>query len=196
MGNHDCAVLRLPLRFSRSAAGAIKCHVQLMREWCAADPSGWDMIKFIENLRLTHRIGDITFVHSSPRDPLWEYLFIADAYDDPGKLDGVFDFIKRVCFCGHTHFPGVVTRADSGEYDSMRAEGGEFCVALPMDSKAYVNVGSVGQPRDRDTRACYVEFAGNNVTFHRVEYDYHRTMASIASLPIDPRCASRLAEGR
>jgi diadenosine tetraphosphatase ApaH/serine/threonine PP2A family protein phosphatase len=196
MGNHDYAMLRLPLHFNRAAASAIKCHVQLLREWCATTPNGWDMVKFLEDLPLTHKIGDVTFVHSSPRDPLWEYLFVHDAYDDPDKLDGVFDFIERVCFCGHTHYPGAVMRASNGEYASMPAEGDGFPVTLPVDWKAYVNIGSVGQPRDRDTRACYAELHGSRVIFHRIEYDYRKTMARIAELPIDPRCATRLAEGR
>lgn len=193
MGNHDYAVLHGPLHFNAAAISAIKCHVQLLAQWNVDSP--WDAVSYLHGLPLTHKIGDTTFVHSSPRDPLWEYLFVGEAYEDPARLEGVYDFIERVCFCGHTHFPGAVMRAEDGQYMSLRARGTEYPVALPVDWKAYVNVGSVGQPRDEDTRACYVELRGRRAVFHRVEYDYRRTMARLAALPIDPRCAERLAVG-
>ena len=64
------------------------------------------------------------------------------------------------------------------------------------EHKAIINVGSVGQPRDRDNRACYVVVDGNTVKWRRVEYDIERTtkiMDSIAQL--DQALAARLKEG-
>jgi diadenosine tetraphosphatase ApaH/serine/threonine PP2A family protein phosphatase len=63
--------------------------------------------------------------------------------------------------------------------------------------KALINVGSVGQPRDGDTRASYVTWDGSTVWFHRVEYDYRRTQQKILDTGALPRyLAARLQEGR
>ena len=60
-----------------------------------------------------------------------------------------------------------------------------------------VNVGSVGQPRDGDSRACYVELLDNELTFHRVEYDIEKTINRIYSVPeLDNMLGDRLREGR
>lgn len=194
MGNHDYAVLHGPLDFNLPATTAIECHVKLLEEWNRGSP--WNAMEYIRNLPLSHKLADTTFVHSSPRDPLWEYLFVGKEYEKPERLEGVFDFIKRLCFCGHTHHPGWVFRAADGQFTSQRAQGSEYRVKLPADKKAYLNIGSVGQPRDGDPRACYVELRGNEAIFHRIEYDYHKTMVRLSKLPIHPRCAERLALGK
>jgi len=220
MGNHDYAVVHLPLHFNAAATSAIRCHIQLLWEWYThqaldtitppAGPPGkpadhpaaqagggaFNPFEYLDRMPVTHKLGDITFVHSSPRDPMWEYLFVGEAYEDPERLEGVFDFIERVCFCGHTHYPGAVLRAANGQYVSLPARGADFLITLPVDWKAYVNVGSVGQPRDSDTRACYVELHRDKALFHRVAYDYRKTMARLKELPIHPRCAERLELGK
>jgi len=194
MGNHDYAVLHGPLHFNAAATSAIECHVKLLAAWSRNAP--WDAMAYLKSLPLAHKIGDTTFVHSSPRDPLWEYLFVGKAYEDPRRLEGVYDFIQRACFCGHTHYPGAVIRGGDDRYISLPARGGEYPLTLPVSLKAYINIGSVGQPRDGDTRACYVELGGDHATFHRIEYDFHRTIAKLCLLPIHPRCAQRLAQGK
>ena len=213
MGNHDYAVVHLPLHFNFAATSAIRCHIQLLWEWYrdqtsllmppaapqASSPkpqASFNPFEYLDGLPLTHRLGDTTFVHSSPRDPMWEYLFVGQAYADPERLEGVFDFIERLCFCGHTHYPGAVLRAADGKYVSLPAHGTDFPITLPVDWKAYVNVGSVGQPRDGDRRACYAELCDGQTIIHRVEYDYRKTMARLQALPIHPRCAERLELGK
>jgi len=63
--------------------------------------------------------------------------------------------------------------------------------------KAIINVGSVGQPRDRDNRASYVYIEGNKVHFVRVVYDYETTMKKIMAIDqLDRFHAERLKEGR
>ena len=60
-----------------------------------------------------------------------------------------------------------------------------------------VNVGSVGQPRDGDWRACYVLVDGWDITFRRVEYDVDATVAKIYAIPELPNfLGDRLREGR
>ena len=70
---------------------------------------------------------------------------------------------RRVCFFGHTHIPGVWT--ESGLYLRPDEVGEGFALA---EQKVAINVGSVGQPRDGDNRACYVLFDGERVTLPNV----------------------------
>jgi diadenosine tetraphosphatase ApaH/serine/threonine PP2A family protein phosphatase len=68
---------------------------------------------------------------------------------------------------------------------------------IPAGKKFLFNLGSVGQPRDGDTRACYAVYHGDSVTWRRVEYDYKVTMQKIFNTPqLDPRAGERLANGR
>ena len=62
--------------------------------------------------------------------------------------------------------------------------------------KYIVNVGSVGQPRDNDTRACYVEIDQNNIYFRRVEYDYKATANRIFQIErLSDKLGHRLTKG-
>ncbi len=66
-----------------------------------------------------------------------------------------------------------------------------------QDEKAIINVGSVGQPRDRDNRASYVYIENNEVHFVRLEYDYEKTAQKIYDTPqLDNFEGDRLADGR
>ena len=65
------------------------------------------------------------------------------------------------------------------------------------DKKAMINVGSVGQPRDNDPRACYVIVSDSTVEFRRVEYPFETTIAKIYDIPdLDNFLGDRLREGR
>jgi diadenosine tetraphosphatase ApaH/serine/threonine PP2A family protein phosphatase len=68
---------------------------------------------------------------------------------------------------------------------------------LDTDSKAIVNVGSVGQPRDRNPNACYVIFDGDSVVYRRVAYDKETTAGKIRKISmLDDSLAARLLEGK
>ena len=68
---------------------------------------------------------------------------------------------------------------------------------LPPDKKFLINIGSVGQPRDRDPRSCYVTFDGEVVEFHRLDYDFRKTMKKILDAKMIPRrFAERLELGK
>jgi diadenosine tetraphosphatase ApaH/serine/threonine PP2A family protein phosphatase len=113
------------------------------------------------------------------------------AHGPSEKIRGIFDMIEGVCFVGHSHFPGVVTP----EFRWLRPSDAD---GLDVSRGKYVvNEGSVGQPRDRDPRACYVEWNDGAIFFHRVEYPFHTTMQKIEEAGcFHPLSATRLAEGR
>ena len=90
------------------------------------------------------------FVHGSPRNPLSEYIFPEDIYNHR-KMERLFQLVERYCFQGHTHVPGVFT--EGFQFYAPEEIDNEYTLG---DGKLMVNVGSVGQPRDGDNRACYV----------------------------------------
>lgn len=108
LGNHDYAALADTRGFNPSARRALVWTC--MQLDLPTDPpdvieSRW---KFLADLPLTHREGDILYVHASPRNPLVEYVFPEDVHNQQ-KMDGVFGEIERCCFVGHTHVPGIFT---------------------------------------------------------------------------------------
>jgi diadenosine tetraphosphatase ApaH/serine/threonine PP2A family protein phosphatase len=146
---------------------------------------------FLSELPRTHRVGPFLFVHGSVRNPLNEYVFPEDVYNIR-KLERLFSLIERYCFQGHTHVPGVFT--EDGRFISPDEVGGRY--PLP-GGKAMFNVGSVGQPRDGDPRACYLLLDEQFVEFRRVPYPVERTMEKIYAIDqLDPFLADRLKDGR
>jgi len=151
----------------------------------------WD---FLGELPRTHTDAGYLFVHGSPREPTNEYVFPEDVYNQR-KMEALFDRIDRCCFQGHTHIPGIFT--DSGEFITPDECDYQFQMT---GAKAMFNVGSVGQPRDSDPRACYAildEADGVTVEFRRVEYPRDITVQKIYDIPsLDNMLGDRLRSGR
>lgn len=146
---------------------------------------------FLDTLPETHTEGDALFVHGTPRDPITEYLYPRDV-ERPKKLQAIFDRIPRVCFCGHTHMPGIWT--PDMVFLSPREVNHRYRL---VKDKTIVNVGSVGQARDGDGRCCYVLFDGERITYRKVSYDVEVTADKIRAVPeLDAFLADRLLEGR
>ncbi|MFO0981819.1 MAG: metallophosphoesterase family protein [Planctomycetota bacterium] len=201
-GNHDDAIFNGAGDFNVIARDVIRWTREVLRPgiFNAVDifrPGKKERWAFLRDLRPRHQVGDLLFVHGSPRDPVREYVMRGDVYFAPAKLQEIFDLIPRACFVGHTHQPGVFIEGQGHrsptELKNHFAMGGE---------KILVNVGSVGQPRDGDTRSCFavVEQGGGGqleVQFERVAYDYEETMRKIrANDKIDDLCAERLQRGK
>jgi predicted phosphodiesterase len=191
LGNHDQAAQFDPTEFNpaaeRSAYWTRKQIDAPIRNRDAADRR-WE---FLAERPLKHQEKDFLFVHGSPRNPLNEYIFPEDIYNQR-KMESIFALVERYCFQGHTHNPGVFTH----RMEFYSPEEIEYTYRLD-GRKTLVNVGSVGQPRDRDWRACYVLLDGNTVHFRRVEYDVARTVAKIKEIDeLDPFLGDRLRDGR
>jgi diadenosine tetraphosphatase ApaH/serine/threonine PP2A family protein phosphatase len=194
MGNHDEALHRDAADFNSYARQAIEYTRRRMRPrwWSSAETKArW---RYLENLPLSRQIGRFHFFHGSPRDPVREYVLSTDGLLNPEKLRGIFAAFEGVAFAGHTHQPGY-------HDEDLRWHGlsGQQTVRidLPPGRKAFVNVGSVGQPRDGDHRACYAVLEEEALTWHRVEYDYRRTQDKILQSGALPEVlARRLAVGR
>jgi diadenosine tetraphosphatase ApaH/serine/threonine PP2A family protein phosphatase len=140
---------------------------------------------------------DMLLVHGSPRRPVNEYLFADDVYSNPHKLMANFERLEQVaCFVGHTHVPGVFVDDPYFESPDELAEPGIYEIA--EDDKVIINIGSVGQPRDRDPRTSYgVVDDDGRVEFVRLEYDIEKVVHKILNTPeLDDFLGHRLLEGR
>ncbi len=123
------------------------------------------------------QLGDLrlALVHGSPRK-INEYLFVERP---DASLERLLDLAEAdVLVCGHTHLP----------YHRVLPSG-----------RHVVNDGSVGKPKDGDSRACYavVEADGRDlrVSFARVEYDVERTAQAIESSAMPREFAAMLRTG-
>jgi diadenosine tetraphosphatase ApaH/serine/threonine PP2A family protein phosphatase len=193
LGNHDWALLNDAIGFNAIAKQSIACIRKELQPYIFKDPDKRRRWDYLQGLKEKRKENDFLFVHASPRDPITEYVLPSDPHYDVEKMRLLFDLIDRICFVGHTHIPGVFTpEPDFYKPDDL---GGAF--EYRPGIKFIVNIGSVGQPRDRDPRASYVTFDEKGVRFHRVPYDYNVTMEKIKKHScFHDRSGLRLAEGR
>ncbi|AQQ70345.1 phosphodiesterase [Limihaloglobus sulfuriphilus] len=200
MGNHDHATLYEPTNFNTGAErAALWTRFELETE---PDKELLDKrMHFLINLPMRHHMelkldgshAHLEFVHASPRKPIHEYVFPDDAFSSSPKLGLIFNRVHHICFIGHTHLPGVFL----DDPDFYTADELDSVYPIIEDERAIINVGSVGQPRDGDTRASYAYVEGNEVHFVRVKYDMEKTIEKIYSIDgLDNFEADRLREGK
>lgn len=192
MGNHDYAMLNVPVGFNPIAAGAIECLKVRMEPGIYSMPWKRRRWEYLGNLKHRHMEGDSLFVHASPRDPISEYILPSDPCYDLEKLESIFQRVEHVAFVGHTHIPGVMTT----EPTFLTVQDIEHTFTIGKE-KVIINIGSVGQPRDMDKRACYVLLDGDQVIWRRLDYDVEKTVESIKKVTcLHERNGERLREGR
>ena len=196
LGNHDQGAMFDPDGFNPPAERAIfwtRDQLEARGENSEKRESRWEFLA--ERPRMFKENGFL-FVHGSARNPLNEYVFPEDIYNQR-KMDRIFALVERYCFQGHTHVPGIFTESLPEElYQFHAPEDVDYIYQLDS-RKTLVNVGSVGQPRDSDWRACYVLLDGNTLRYRRVEYDIDATVKKIYAIPeLDNFLGDRLREGR
>jgi predicted phosphodiesterase len=196
LGNHDQGALFDPDGFNVGAERAIRwTRQQLERHDHQPKHAANRLTDYLGELPRTHTEGHLLFVHGSAKRPIDEYVFPEDIYN-PLKMEHIFELIGRYCFQGHTHIPGMFTPAPDFTGPDVRDVETERRMPLPA-TKAMVNVGSVGQPRDGDSRACYVILEDDAVRFRRVAYPFEVTREKIHAIPdLDNFLGDRLAQGR
>lgn len=189
LGNHDQGALFDPEGFNTGAERAIFWTREQLEN--GGGPGGEELWDFLGERPRNYQDGKFLFVHGSARNPLNEYVFPEDIYNRR-KMEKIFALIQQYCFQGHTHVPGVFT--EDCRFYSPEEINFEYRLG---EQKVMVNVGSVGQPRDGDNRACYVSVEDDLVRFHRVEYPFAETIRKIYSIPdLDNFLGDRLRDGR
>jgi predicted phosphodiesterase len=189
LGNHDQGALFDPEGFNASAERAIFWTRKMLE---SGDSRGneerWEFLGELPRMR---REGKFLYVHGSARNPLNEYVFPEDIYNQR-KMERIFGLVDQYCFQGHTHIPGVFT----DDLNFSAPEEIDFKHVLGP-RKTLINVGSVGQPRNGDNRASYVVLDGETVSFRRTPYDFEKTIQKIYDNPdLDNFLGDRLRDGR
>ena len=192
MGNHDEALIKGAHSFNQYAREAIDWTREVLQQ---GEP---DIVKarfdYINSMGLKFQTNGLYFVHGSPRHPTIEYILREDIYNGAyDKFEEIFASFEKVLFVGHSHTPCVI----SEDLEYFPVEDIDYRFRYDDATKKYiVNVGSVGQPRDSDPRACYVEISQNEIFFHRVEYDFKATINRILNIDrLSDRLGHRLARG-
>jgi len=187
VGNHDLAVLgALDIStFSENAAAAV--------EWTRENVSA-ATLDFLAELEPAGDREGVGLFHASPRDPIWEYVLSSDQAEAGFEAQE-----QRVGLIGHSHIALFFTRLpDSrpGYAQGAQAEEG-FEIEL-QEGEWLLNPGSVGQPRDGDPRAAWLELDTEAWTarYQRVPYDIEAAAAAITAAGLPPMLAERLEVGR
>lgn len=144
--------------------------------------------QWLARLRMVRQAFDFTVVHSTLDQPAnWNY--VTNRFDAMSSFSYQF---TQVCFNGHTHVPRVYVKYSRVE------EVAADSVTIEPEARYFINVGSVGQPRDGDWRACYAiyDVSQNLIVFRRVEYDIVTTQRKILEAGLPAMLAERIREGR
>jgi predicted phosphodiesterase len=144
--------------------------------------------QWLRDLKYFRMVTSFSMVHATLDGPQrWGYVF--------DKLAASASFTYQntgVCFFGHTHVPVAFIRdtvVRGGTYSKFKVEKGK---------KYFVNVGSVGQPRDNNPKAAYVVYDLDEgmIELRRLDYDIPAAQKKILDAGLPPRLAERLAYGR
>src|SRR5687768_9457474 len=180
-GNHDeyCS--------SETDLEGFNPHAQEAINWTRSQLTEDDR-KWLRDLRYIRLVASFSIVHATLDGPQkWGYVF--------DKLAAAASFTYQntsVCFFGHTHVPVAFIRdavVRGGTYSKFKVEAGR---------KYFVNVGSVGQPRDNNPKAAYVIYDLNegSIELRRLDYDIGKAQQKILDAGLPPRLAERLAFGK
>lgn len=183
MGNHEFAVL------GRLSTDQYAPAAKESAAWTQAQLSDFELA-CLEELEISRTVDDLFFVHASAYEPeQWHYVL------DEQEAQLAFDHLDQsICFFGHSHVPVVFSEKTDGP--PRKRAGHSF---QPNEEDRYlINVGSVGQPRDKDPRACYVTYDTyqRDLEYHRVEYDIAKTQQKMASANLPQVLIDRLTIGR
>jgi len=183
VGNHDLAVtgeIDTDV-FSASAAAAV--------EWTRGTASEQTM-EFLKGLKPEAGAEDVGLYHASPRDPVWEYVLAIDQ-----AIECMAEQAGRVSLIGHSHVALYFSESDGAGNGAQAADGHELELG---EGRWLLNPGSVGQPRDGDPRAAWLELDTEawKATYHRVPYDIDSAADAIREVGLPDLLAERLSIGQ
>jgi diadenosine tetraphosphatase ApaH/serine/threonine PP2A family protein phosphatase len=182
LGNHDAAVAgRMDYSYYYAAAREVL-------DWTAASLTVHNMA-WLKGLVYSRPEGPVMYGHASPRDPAaFEYVFALEQAED---LVVRAERLHHLTFIGHSHLQRAFLLGEPVR--DIWAEQVKI-----EDGLTYLcSIGSCGQPRDYDPRACFGVWddAAKVVEFHRVPYDAEMTAAKILTAGLSPHFARRLLHG-
>ena len=183
LGNHDSVAL------GRETSENFNFYARRAIEWTRENLSK-ESVDFLNGLSYLQNEGELCFVHASPRSPAdWYYV---TSLDD--AVDAFSFFRQRICFVGHTHWPVIVVM--EGEQSFRICD--TLSYTLEKGQRMLVNVGSVGQPRDRNPQASWTicDSESLSVEIVRVPYDIGKTQKKMCDNEFADFLVDRLSEGK
>ena len=182
LGNHDAAVIDKTdvTYFNEYAASAVlwtKEHITQENK------------DYLEAVPFVHEEELFSVCHGTLHNPE-SFIYMTTGAD----AMHTFEILKRkICFVAHSHIPTTFTLREGSVYQSSKEK-----IILKKGEKYIINVGSIGQPRDNDNRACYCTYDPdkNEIEFHRVEYDIRTAREKIIKGGLPPILGDRLLVGR
>jgi predicted phosphodiesterase len=184
IGNHDLVALGAGevalAEFNPEAAAASLWTAEQLSEASRA---------FLEGLSPVAETDDVELFHGSPRDPVWEYVL-----SDVVALESLAMTHAALVLVGHTHVATAIALIGDRLQGGVAPDGFEAQFA---DHRWLLNPGSVGQPRDGDPDAAYLELdlERRHARFRRVAYPVARTQGEIKERGLPDSLAERLAHG-
>ena len=197
VGNHDLAVLGEldDSSFSPAAAAAVRWTRETARP---------ETVEFLRGLQPADEGREVALYHASPRDPVWEYVLWPDQAAECIAVQSA-----RVSLVGHSHVALFFVMAENGDRRPPgqaillddTAKGAQASAGTRLDlseGRWLINPGSVGQPRDGDPRAAWLELDTDawEATYHRVEYEIDRAADAITASELPEHLAKRLYVGQ
>jgi predicted phosphodiesterase len=183
-GNHDLGVRgTIPLeQFSRGAALAATWTQQMISDETRA---------YLDGLEPQNLDEPVALYHASPRDPVWEYVL------SPLQAELCLDVqTRRIALIGHSHVALSFSRVPGAPATGQtRAEDEDVDL---QEGEWLLNPGSVGQPRDGDPRAAWMELDLDawRAVYRRTEYDIAGAAAAIRAARLPDSLAERLLYGQ
>lgn len=183
IGNHDSVAIRY-----ESSTG-FNPYARQAIEWTQNNLSK-ESIDYMRTLPYIYEDDDICYVHASPLSPA-DWVYVTELED---ALDAFDHFSGRYCFVGHTHSPVIVASRPMAIPKILD----EYEYTIEDTERLLVNVGSVGQPRDRDPRSCWclLDSEAKCVRLIRVDYDIAETQERMRKAGMPSFLIERLAMGR
>ncbi|MBN1575101.1 MAG: metallophosphoesterase family protein [Chitinispirillaceae bacterium] len=185
LGNHDAAAVELlsTQHFNIHAKIAIEWTTKMLRK---------DIIDALTELPLKSSIEQMTLVHATPYEPnMWYYI---TSLEEAAFNFQFFD--TQICLVGHTHIPIIIVLDNQKELYVHQDTA--IRLADIEGSRLLINVGSVGQPRDRNPKSCYGIFDTETAefTYRRVAYNIEKTQQKMKRIKMPEFLVSRLEDGR
>ena len=182
-GNHDLAVVKKThiAYFNAYAIEACKWTQKILTAENKA---------FLESLEMDRKENDAYWVHASPYQPArWHYIVSKKSAEKH-----FWSFEASVCFVGHSHKPIILEQKPKGEINDYVADLWD----IEPRNRYIFNGGSLGQPRDGNTKPMYIIYDSDErtVEFKRFNYDFSQTQNKIIENGIPAYLADRLSRGK
>ena len=181
VGNHDLVALgTLDVEDfnEEAAAAALWTRDELEPRWRS----------YLSGLEPSAVVDGAELFHASPRDPVWEYVLSAET-----AYVNLLSTQSPLVLVGHSHVALAIGLDGAEMHGGLAPAGSE----VELGGRWLLNPGSVGQPRDSDPRAAWLELDTDEsvARFRRVAYPIERTQARIRENGLPESLAERLAHG-